>query len=353
MQTGTLIIGQGLCGTWLSFWLQQAKAGFMVIDEAAVNGATRVASGIINPVTGRRMVKTWMADELLPFAWEAYNKMGAIIKQEIIAETELVDFFSSPDRRLSFEKRAGEFESYLNWPENEHEWHSYFNYPFGFGIVSPVYQANLQGMLSGWRNFLSAEGNLRQEKYEPTLLQLTGRGIEYKDIQAERIIFCDGVAVMDQPFFKLLPFAFNKGEALIVDIPGLPAGRLFKKGSIITPWQHNLFWVGSIYDRDYRDDRPSKSFYDQTFSWLSEFLKLPFTVEDHLAAIRPTTVERRPFAGMHPHYKQVGILNGMGTKGVSISPYLAKQLAENMLAGTPVLKEADVHQYARVLQRNV
>ena len=81
MKTGTLIIGQGLCGTWLSYWLQKQGAEFIIIDNNAGSAATKAASGIINPVTGRRIVKTWLADELLPFAFESYTDFGGEINE--------------------------------------------------------------------------------------------------------------------------------------------------------------------------------------------------------------------------------------------------------------------------------
>lgn len=352
MQTDFLIIGQGLCGSWLSFWLNQAGADFLVIDNNHVNSATKVASGIINPVTGRRMVKTWMADELLPFAFDSYTLLGEKINEVLITKTELIDFFSSPDRRLSFEKRSQEFESYLNWPEDEHQWLSFFNYPFGFGIVSPVYHVHLQDMLVAWRLYLGQNKCIVNEKFESEHLVIKNDSIEYKNIKARKIIMCDGIAVMEQSFFRLLPFAFNKGEALVIDVPGLTQKKIFKKTNTITPWKDDLFWVGSTYNRDYKDDQPSKEFYDGTIRWLNEFLKLPYTVVDHLAAIRPTTVERRPFAGLHPGHNNVGILNGMGTKGVSIAPFLAKQLCDHLLHDAAIIKTADVTQYTRILQRS-
>ena len=101
MQTDTLIVGQGLCGTWLSFWLQQAGADFIVLDEVNNSSASKVASGIINPVTGRRTVKTWLADVLLPFAESSYEAIGKLIDEELVTETDMLDFFSAPDRRFS------------------------------------------------------------------------------------------------------------------------------------------------------------------------------------------------------------------------------------------------------------
>jgi hypothetical protein len=213
MRTDTLIVGQGLCGTWLSFWLQQMDADFIVIDEEKPGTASRVASGIINPVTGRRMVKTWLADTLIPFADESYKLLGNVVEKKLISESDLLDFFSAPDRRISFEKRAQQFESYLDWPADEHAWLEYFNYPFGYGIVAPVYRVDLQTMLVCWRKHLLDNSKLVEDTYDAANPQVEPWTVlQYKDIKAKRIIFCDGIGVMQQHFFNLLPFAINKGE---------------------------------------------------------------------------------------------------------------------------------------------
>ena len=65
MRTKVLILGQGLCGTWLSYFLEQAGISYIVLDKTPGITSSRVASGVINPVTGRRLHKTWMAEQLL------------------------------------------------------------------------------------------------------------------------------------------------------------------------------------------------------------------------------------------------------------------------------------------------
>ncbi len=347
----TLIIGQGLCGTWLSYWLNKKGENYIVVDENKSMTATKAASGIINPVTGRRMVKTWMADELMSFAKTAYSEIGEALSNEYIFQSDILDFFSAPDRRLNFEKRSQSFEEFLNWPEDEHAWLHYFNYPFGYGIVSPAYRVAVQQMLEDWGKFLLMNGKLQEEKYEPDRLHVLPGGIEYKSIKAKRIIFCDGSAVMQHQFFRALPFALNKGEALIVSIPDLPNDHIYKKTNTIAPWKEEKFWVGSSYQWDFADDKPSSTFREQAEQWLKGFLKLPFTVEDHIAALRPATVERRPFVGMHPLHPAVGIFNGMGTKGVSLAPYFAKQLADHLMDQKALMPEVNIKQYSRVLQR--
>jgi glycine/D-amino acid oxidase-like deaminating enzyme len=73
MHVEFLIIGQGVSGTFLSYYLHKEKRSFIVIDDGDGSSPSRIAAGIINPVTGRRMVTVWMADQVLPFAWDAYH----------------------------------------------------------------------------------------------------------------------------------------------------------------------------------------------------------------------------------------------------------------------------------------
>ncbi|MGC4234732.1 MAG: hypothetical protein QM594_17260, partial [Niabella sp.] len=55
--------------------------------------------------------------------------------------------------------------------------------------------------------------------------------------------------------------------------------------------------------------------------------------------------------GLHPVYKNVGILNGMGTKGCSLAPYFASQLAAHILYRAPIEKDADISRHSRILER--
>jgi len=72
---------------------------------------------------------------------------------------------------------------------------------------------------------------------------------------------------------------------------------------------------------------------------------------DHKASVRPANIERRPFVGFHPAYKNVGILNGMGTKGCSLAPYFAKQLADHLVYTKEILSEADIKRFTKILTR--
>jgi len=292
-----------------------------------------------------------MIDELMPFAWQAYQSFGQMLNIECIAQKPVIDFFPTPQMRLAFIERYERDQQFLSLPENENDWLPFIQYDFGYGIIQPAYLTDIQLLLSGRRDDLSAKSQLRNEYLDPSLCIDTGHTIQYKDITSRKIIFCDGIAGFNNPFFNNLPYGLNKGEMILVEIPGLPTEQIIKKGYNLVPWQGNIFWLGSTYLWEFEDDQPSKSFYESASNWLSHTLKMPFTIVEHHASVRPATVERKPFVGLHPSNNKIGILNGMGTKGCSLAPFFANQLVNHLLLNEPIMADANVQRFKRILSR--
>jgi glycine/D-amino acid oxidase-like deaminating enzyme len=353
MHIDYLIIGQGISGTWLSYYLNKAGKSFLVIDNNFKNSSSKVAAGIINPVTGRRHVTVWMADEILPFALNAYNQIGNELNITAISQKNIIDFFPSPQMRVSFFQRIEEKGEYVFDFTDPNQFNDFFNYDFGCGEIRPVYIAHLETLLPAWRQQLKLNKQLLEEEFEINDLKVSANKIQYKDIIATAIIFCDGINCNDNPYFRQLPFAPNKGEVLLVEIPELPKNRVYKKGLMLTPLDgDNLWWIGSNYAWEFDNTDPTKEFREKTEQLLNSWMKVPFKIVDHLSGIRPATLERRPFVGFHPLFPNIEILNGMGTKGCSLAPFFARQLADNLLYGKSINPEAEISRFQKILSRN-
>lgn len=352
MSTDYLIVGQGICGTFLSYYLLQAGKSVMVIDDNKPFTASKVASGVINPVTGRRIVRTWMIEELLPFATAEYTALGRHLHVNLVRQSSVLDFHPSVQMKEAFENRLNEEQEYLH-PVDETMWKAIFNFHFGAGKINPCLLIDINLLLTGWRNELRKQNSLFEETFSPESLSLQANEIVYKDLSATKIIFCDGVNGINNPFFKNLPYSPNKGEAIIAKIPGLDTSYIYKQGVSIVPWKEDFFWIGSTYEWNFSNALPTPAFKDRVTNFLTYFLKLPFEIVDHIASVRPANMERRPFVGLHPKFNNVGILNGMGTKGCSLGPFFAKQLTELLVAGKPILPEADVKRFERILERKM
>ncbi|HEX4374728.1 MAG TPA: FAD-dependent oxidoreductase [Puia sp.] len=346
-----IIIGQGITGTFLSYYLQKNNLSFIIIDESKTNTASKAAAGIINPITGRRLVKTWMISELMNFAKIFYGKIEKELNINCIAETKIIDFFPTPQMRNAFLKRFEEDPEYLKLPTNENDQRENLNYDFGYGEIEPVLLININELLAAFRKKLLNENLLLEEYFDINELKVSENKIQYKNISADKIVFCDGIESFSNPYFKDLPFAPNKGEALIAEIKNFSSTYIFKKGINIVPWKENLFWVGSSYQWEFSDDKPTESFRKQTESILRNWIKTDLKIIEHFASVRPATLERRPFVGFHPIYKNVGILNGMGTKGCSLAPFFADQFVDHIVNGSPLNADANINRFDKILSR--
>ena len=128
------------------------KAGYsvQVIDQPKSNSASRIAAGVINPVTGRRIVKTWLIDEVLPFAKMAYSELGKELDIRAISEISILDFFPTPQITEAFKKRIAEDPEYLALPDQPDKWNNQINNEFGFGEILPAYLVNLPDILQAF-----------------------------------------------------------------------------------------------------------------------------------------------------------------------------------------------------------
>ncbi|MBC7553761.1 MAG: FAD-binding oxidoreductase [Taibaiella sp.] len=351
MKVDYIITGQGICGTLLSQMLMSAGKTVMVFDQFSEFSAGRVASGLINPVTGMRVVKSWLMDELLPAANEIYSGLEDTFGIKIMNPVSILEFHPTAEANDIFNSRLPQYPEHIRIAEHKERWQQLFHCSHGVGEITSSIIIDLRLLQDTWRLRLKEAGALREELLDWSKCIVEENRVTYKDIEARKIICCEGIAGSEHPYFKMLPFALNKGEILIVDIPGLPRNHVYKNGLKIAPWEDGKFWVGASFDWKYTDTVISEAFRKQTERQLKQWLKLPFTIEAHWVALRPASVDHKPFAGFHPLHPAVGIFNGMGAKGCSQAPYFARNLAGHLLNGTPLHKEADVMRYKGMLSR--
>ncbi len=344
-----LIVGQGLVGTWMSYHLDKAGIPYKIINDPNIQSATSVASGVINPVTGRRIVQTWMIDTILPYAVAQYKDIATTLNIDIIRTAPIILIHPSDQMKESFEYRLNHENIYL-FKQDSTKWEPYFKTPFDTGAIDDCYWMDLNTMTQYWKEYLQQNNHFINDRFNFNDLQLNDSGVEWKNIQAETIIFCDGLNSMHNPYFNALPFAPNKGQALIVKIPGLPNEHVYKNNVSIVPWADELFWVGSNYEWTFSDNKPTEDFKAKMIESLNQLLTLPYEIVDHIVGIRPANTQRRPFVGTHPSYPQLAICNGMGTKGCSLAPYFTKQLLEHLEYGKGIEPEADVKRFASILK---
>ena len=71
-------------------------------------------------------------------------------------------------------------------------------------------------------------------------------------------------------------------------------------------------------------------------------LEARFDIVGHVAGVRPSVKDRRPFLGESRVRANVYIFNGLGTKGALLAPFWAEHLAKHLLEGKPIEQEVQV-----------
>lgn len=332
----------------LSWMLLKANCRVLVIDKLNFSSSSYVAAGITNPITGRRFVKTWLADELIPFNKKIYRELEQVLGQSFYEPLEICKLFDSAKAQNDWSARSAT-AGYAHYLKNEHIVYldkQKIKNDFGGFEIAGASRVQTEIFLSGYRQWLKEQHCLLEEDFLYSELRIEKASVSYKDVRAEKIIFCEGVHAVHNPFFHQLPFQPAKGECLIVEIPDLNTDQIIAEQVGLVPLpQPHLYYAGATHHWQFTNDLPSQKGKEELTSLLSAFVKTPYKIAEHKAAIRPTVKDRRPFIGFHPQHKQLAIFNGLGTKGISLAPYFASHFTEHLLNNTELNSEVDIQRF--------
>ena len=79
MKYDYIIVVQGIAGTLLTHLLIKKGKKVFVIDNGHKSSSTKIAAGLMNPITGRRYVKSWKYQELYDFAIKTYKEFDELL----------------------------------------------------------------------------------------------------------------------------------------------------------------------------------------------------------------------------------------------------------------------------------
>lgn len=346
-QVDFLIIGQGIAGTLLTHFLLQDGYRVQVIDPAHPHSASRVAAGIINPITGRRFIKSWKIEELLPFARQTYRDIEKQLDIEIFHERGLIRSIFNVRQENDWMTRTGDpaYAGYVKEPPELGAYRSRIEAAHGYGEVRQAAQVDLEKVIDAYRRYLDDRECLRADSFRHEEMKIEQEQVLYEDISARRVVFCEGYWGAFNPFFNYLPFKGDKGDALIVRIPGIHFKKIIKHKVFIVPIEEDRYWIGATYIKQFDTEAPTEVGRREMLRRLQATLKVPFEVIEHRAAVRPTVRDRRPFLGVHPAFDRLAIFNGLGTKGTSLGPLFARHLADFLTRDTPLEEAVNIKRF--------
>ncbi|EAY27171.1 NAD(P)/FAD-dependent oxidoreductase [Microscilla marina] len=350
MKVDYLIVGQGIAGTALSYTLLQQGKKVLVTDMPYAGSSSRVAGGVCNPITGRKLVKTWKADELFPFLKAFYQSLEKTLNTQFFYPRQIYRTFKSVEQRDQLLEKSvqNEWEHFFDTKVNDQLYEPFLDAPMGGWQTKQGGWLDTSKLLDAYCQYLQTLGSYRKVELVYDDVQVTPHKVLWKDVEATHLIFCQGMQGKHNPYFAQMPFRLVKGELLHIKIDQQPPlENVISQGVFMLPLSDapGEYLVGATYEWRDLSTVPTEKAKAQLQEKLNKWLKLPYEILGQKAGVRPATLDRRPLVGLHPDYPAIGFFNGLGTKGVSLAPYFARHLVGHIEQGAPLNEEVDLMRY--------
>lgn len=233
-----IVIGQGIAGTTLAWQLRRRRLRVLVIDRDVADGASHIAAGLITPVTGKRLAKSWRWDELFPAATAFYRSLEAETGASFFYERPSLRLFADEAERDEFHRRADGIIAGLvrlagHIPDC-------FDAPFGGFEMPHAARLDVPRYLEVSRQRFKADGGFLHHDVNPTedIVLLADRvRLSRLNVEARGVVFCRGFVAGADPWFGDIRFNAAKGEILTLRIPGLTEDRVIHRGIWLAPTQ--------------------------------------------------------------------------------------------------------------------
>jgi len=299
-----LIIGQGLAGICLAWEFLRRGVPFRIADRGE-GGSTRVAAGLINPITGKNFEPSWRIADFHPQAIAFYRSLEE--------EFGLTLWHPLPVLRLaSSEKEWAKISAKIDLPEVR-PW---------VGATRAIPKSFLGGVE------LTGGGWLDTRKF----VQLSADHFRELGLSAQTgkpRIRCEGAAGLIAG--SMGGHRCAKGEILTVQADWPETHIRIGAGGWLVPIGGGCFRVGSTYDWDNLDEQATAAGLERITAIAAKLGGADFEVIAHVAGIRPILRRSQPLVGKDESGDWV--FNGLGSKGTLYAPGMAAMLADWILDG--------------------
>ncbi len=336
-----LIVGGGLAGTALGWSLHERDVPFLILDPNEAGTCSKIAAGLVTPITGKRVKPSWRVEELLPVALRLYRTVEKLLSAEFYHERPLVRLFKEPREVEWWRGRAGAtgLEQWVdaNAPLVDS---SLFHSEFGGFVQRQAGWLDTAAYLEASRVFFAKIGTWRQGVIVEDEVETLDHGIRWHGEDFSHVVFCRGAEQRTgSRFFSWLKFDCARGVIASLRV-NLQESRIINRGCWLLPHTMGHWRAGSTYEFDLTT--PMETSITDLHGKLSLLLRIPFEIGGTQAGIRPIIKHRQLVLGRHPAHPRVCLFNGLGSKGVLRAPFFAKMLAEHLLDDKPLEPVVDV-----------
>ena len=218
-----LIIGQGIAGSCLAWELKRRGADFTIADRPIAETASRVAAGLVNPLTGRAFRPGWRQEEcfsaLSSFYPETERELGGSWWQKtpIFRELETEDQLEIWQERQTAPESCSYAGPLFPWPEHW-EGKGQAAYTRGSGVL------HVETMVNAMRRFFSEQGRFVEAEVAAGDIQPGADGFfHWCGDSFSHIVWCTGWEAGMHPDMAPLKGRPSKGTILDLELKDMAA----------------------------------------------------------------------------------------------------------------------------------
>jgi len=342
-----LIVGQGLAGTLLGLELRNAGVCFRIAEGDLANSASPVAAGILNPITGKRLVKSWRLETFFPTARKTYSELEDMFGLSFFEPTRILRLFQNEKEKQIWKKRKQDPE-YIDWLGAQHPpGHFGDTLRDDLGSFEILHSGTLdvKALLNAARKMFLDDGCMVQTLFSHADLQVSPRASTWQGEEFQKIIFCEGFRIMDNPWFKRIPMEPARGEVQKVQVQASLPKAILNRGKWLRPEGEGIYQAGATHSWDKLLSGPEEKERREMVAGIRSILQNDPLILERKIGVRSSCKDRRPILGTHPENPSLAILNGLGSKGTLMGPWLARHLAKVIIQGVKPDPELNVQRF--------
>lgn len=339
-----LIVGQGLAGTAVAWKLWEHGVPFLIVDPNEANTCSKVAAGLVTPITGKRLKLSWRIEELLPVALSFYQKIEKHLGIKFYHPLPQARLFKNPREAEVWQSRLQETEV-APWIEHTAPDPlvdpALFRNPFGGFQQKQSAWMDTATYLEASRAFFEQHECWQQGRVDETALEPSPDAVQWQGESYAHAVLCRGWQEQQQAtqFFPWLKFDSALGVIFSIKA-ALPEHRIISGTTWMLPRGHDQWKVGSTYE--FELFQPIDQSVERLKGKLHDLLRVPYEITEINSGIRPILKQRQLAIGRHPTNPRIAFFNGLGSKGVLRAPFFAQMLVDHWLQGTPIDETVDV-----------
>ncbi|MCA8998665.1 MAG: FAD-binding oxidoreductase [Planctomycetaceae bacterium] len=346
-----LIVGQGLAGAALAWTAHLRGLSVHLVDRGEEVTSSRVAAGLMMPITGKRLAKSWEWDSFWPVAVAFYHSIERMTGTSCLQIGPALRILQTEkDQQQAQLRRSQEDYQGLLESVDRSELPSRVISPRG-AVRFPISgRLNVPAYLDATRQHFQSIDSFSQTEFEgerDLVVTDAGATVARLGIVAESAVLCRGFEGHTDSIAQKVCWNPAKGEIATVKIPGLALDQVVQFGHWLAPLGEEFFKLGATFSWSAYDKRPTQEGWNELELRLRSLTSLPYELVTQTAAVRPTICDFRPAIGWDKRQPCLGLLNGLGTKGSLMAPRLAQILLDARRGLVPLPRGMDFQRWSR------